>query len=150
MRDALPNWKTMNIDDRLSSVRAMAAEGLSAGMIAMRFDNATRMSVVSLCHRKNIQLHGRLVRTPGPRPKPAPKPTKTPKVETPPFETAPLPEEELGNDVGHLIGIMDLKADSCRYMFGDPKGQHGYCGKTTKGSSSWCPEHQDIVFGGRS
>lgn len=70
--------------------------------------------------------------------------------EQPSFDTAPLPEEGMGNDVTHLIGIMDLKANSCRYIHGDPLHQHGYCGKEALPKSSWCEEHHHVVFGGRS
>lgn len=152
MHDLLPDWKTMDVDTRLRMVREMAAQGLSGGGIALKFRNATRMSVISLCHRRHVQLKGISPKPPGSARKPRkakpqpPAKAKAPKITPPPFETAPLPEEELGNDVGHLIGIMDLKADSCRWMFGDPKGQHGYCGKATKGNSSWCPEHEARVF----
>jgi hypothetical protein len=162
MHDLLPDWKAMDADERLSMVRRMAAEGLSGGGIALRFRNATRMSVVGLCYRRGITLKGIAPKPPGPSKKPKARGNlNQPKVQAivakklrmanePAFETAPLPEEDLGNDVTALLGIMDLKADSCRWMFGDPKGQHGYCGKTTKAGSSWCPHHHDVVFpGGR-
>jgi len=170
MAELLPDWRDMPEADREARVRELILEGRSASIIARHFRRCTRSAVIGFCNRREIPManksgwskeageKGRAassykaalkakVKAP-PKPK-ASKPAKPPKITPPPFETAPLPEEELGNDVGHLIGIMDLKADSCRYMYGDPKGQHGYCGQTTKANSSWCPHHHDVVFGGR-
>lgn len=44
--------------------------------------------------------------------------------------TVVIPEErEEGNDVSHLIGIMDLRDDTCRFPIGDPlEPNFGFCG----------------------
>lgn len=68
----------------------------------------------------------------------------------PKFETAPLPEEELGNDVSYLVGIMYLKAHDCRWIEGDPLNVHGYCGKRAREDSSYCAEHHARVYMGYS
>lgn len=68
----------------------------------------------------------------------------------PAFETVPLPEEEMGNDVTHLVGIMDLKAHDCRWIEGDPLNVHGYCGKRAREDSSYCTEHHARVYMGYS
>jgi hypothetical protein len=159
MHDLLPDWTDMPDENREARVRKLVLDGKSASMIARHFRNCTRNSIIGYCTRNHIPMANR----PGPKPSGEPSKPKAhgnlrqPKVqaivakkarmqEEPAFEAAPLPEEELGNDVTHLLGIMDLKADSCRWMFGDPKGEHGYCGKTTKPGSSWCPEHDAVVF----
>lgn len=156
MHDFLPDWTDMPEADRETKVRALALDGKAASLIARSFRNCSRMSVIGFCSRKKIQLRGRA-------PKP-PSPPKKPKVEAridvrqvsearakgPQINDDPDGLLDLGNDVTGLLGIMDLKVDSCRYMYGDPKGQHGYCGKTTKANSSWCPHHHDIVFGGKA
>lgn len=72
------------------------------------------------------------------------------RIAGPKFETAPLPEEEMGNDVTHLIGIMDLKAHDCRWISGDPLNVHGYCGKRAKEGSSYCDEHHARVYMGHA
>lgn len=149
MHDLLPDWKTMDADERLRMVREMAADGLSGGGIALKFRNATRMSVVGLCYRRHIRLKGISPKPPGParkpskdKPRAAPRPKPVPKVEAPAFETAPLPEEELGNDVTNLIGLMDLTKDTCRWPHGDPlKEGFGFCGKQTKANSPYCEKH---------
>lgn len=165
MHDLLPDWRDMPEADREARVRELILEGKSASIIARHFRCCTRNSVIGFCTRREIPMANKSgwskeAREKGreassykaplkPKAKPRAQPPKPAKIKAPAFETAPLPEEELGNDVSHLLGIMDLKVDSCRYMFGDPKGQHGYCGQTTKGNSSRCPHHHDIVFGGR-
>lgn len=149
MHDLLPDWKTMDADERLRMVREMAADGLSGGGIALKFRNATRMSVVGLCYRRKIKLKGISPKPPGParkprkdKPRSVPKAKAPPKVEAPAFETAPLPEEELGNDVTNLLGLMDLTAQTCRYPHGDPLSQpFGFCGKHTQEGSPYCAEH---------
>ena len=154
MLDQLPDWKTMDADKRLSMVREMAAKGLSGGGIALRFRNATRMSVVGLCYRRGITLKGITPKPPGPAKKPKARGSlHQPKVQAivakklrmqkdPAFETAPLPEEELGNDVTKLIGIMELTKDTCRWPHGDPRLPcFGYCGAQVQPDSPYCPEH---------
>lgn len=68
----------------------------------------------------------------------------------PKFEIAPVPEEEMGTDVTHLVGIMDLKARDCRWISGAPLNVHGYCGKRAQEDSSYCPEHHRRVYMGYS
>lgn len=175
----MPDWKTMKVVDRIDAVKALMLQGLSASQAASHFTNCTRNSIISLCHRKGIRMaknpgpdkatlqenfakmadKGRAAQ--GHKPK-AHGNNRQPKVNAivarvaakrkePAFETAPLPEEELGNDAAHLLGIMDLTNNTCRWMHGDPKGPHGYCGKQTKAGSSWCRDHHARVFpGGRS
>lgn len=165
MHDLLPDWTAMSAAEKVEAVRPLVAQGLSSAQIAAQFRNISRNSIISLCHRNKMKLQGRSGRADAnlaPRRPKAHGNLKQPKVQAivakklrmakePAFETAPLPEEELGNDVGHLIGIMDLTNDTCRFMHGDPKGQHGYCGKQTKAGSSWCAHHHAVVFpGGRS
>lgn len=159
MADLLPDWTETPEAERAAKVSALAIEGKAASLIARSFRNCTRNTIIGYCSRRKIQLKGRTPKPPVP-----PKKPKPPKVEAridvrqvsaarakgPQINDDPDGLLELGNDVTGLIGIMDLKVDSCRYMYGDPKGQHGYCGKTTKGNSSWCQHHHDIVFGGKT
>ncbi|MGV8950099.1 MAG: GcrA family cell cycle regulator [Cypionkella sp.] len=56
-------------------------------------------------------------------------------------------EDGEGIDTTNLIGIMDLTARTCRWPHGDPLlPGFGYCGKSTKAGSVWCPSHHDRVF----
>lgn len=164
MLDQLPDWKTMDADERLSMVRRMAAEGLSGGGIALRFRNATRMSVVGLCYRRGITLKGITPKPPGPAKKPKARGNlNQPKVQAivakklrmqqePAFETAPLPEEELGNDVTALVGVTRDEyrlTKHCSYGLGDPKTESfRFCGEALHASSHWCERHYHIVYPG--
>ena len=162
MHDLLPDWTDMPEADREARVRELILEGKSASIIARHFRCCTRNSIIGFCTRREIPMANKSgwskeagikgreassYRAPlKPKAKAQAQPPKPARIKAPAFETTPLPEEELGNDVTSMIGIMDLKADSCRWMHGDPKGHHGYCGQTTKGNSSWCEEHHARVF----
>lgn len=156
MLDQLPDWKALSREQRIEMVAPMVAEGLSSSKIAGRFRNTTRNTIIGLCHRYGMQLRGI-----------APKPPKQPKAPrphgnkgqpkanaiiaraarkppTPPPEPFDMEDGE-PVDVTALVGIMQNKG--CKWIHGDPLGQHGYCGKPFKaGSASWCPEHHARVF----
>lgn len=157
MAEVLPDWSDMPDEDRVKLVQALILDGNPASSIARHFRNCSRNSIIGFCSRRKIQLKGRAPKPPAPPKKPKPKvearidvrQVSAARAKGPQINDDPDGLLELGNDVTGLIGIMELKVDSCRYMYGDPKGQHGYCGKTTKANSSWCPHHHDIVFGGR-
>lgn len=145
MPNALPDWKTIDPALRLSLVGDMAKQGLSAGGIALRFQNATRNSVIGLCHRRKIQLHGySSPPPPPPRKQPKSAKVKAPRLsKMPEFETGPLPEEEIGNDASHLIGLLDLTEHTCKWPVGDPlRAGFGFCGASKdSGSGPYCSEH---------
>lgn len=62
-------------------------------------------------------------------------------------EPASLPIGGEGVDVTSLLGIMDLRDDTCRWPHGDPLlAGFGFCGKPVKEGSSWCPDHHARVF----
>lgn len=151
MHDLLPDWTDMPEVDRETKVRALALDGKAASLIARSFRNCTRMSVIGFCSRKKIQLRGRA-------PKPPAQPKK-PKVEAridvrtvkaarsrAKVQADPFGFDDIGNDASHLLGIMDLKPQHCRWIAGDPLNVHGYCGKTAIDGSSYCSEHHARVY----
>ena len=147
MPDALPDWKSMDTAERQAIVTQLAAERISAGGIASRFTNATRMSVISLCSRKKIQLRGKTPKPPAP-PKRQPAP-KAPKPSLPAVQVTPTPRaaiHEPVTDLTGLVSIIDLKAHQCRWIDGDPRGEHGYCGQRVQADSSYCPAHYRRVY----
>lgn len=147
MPEALPDWKTMDVGERLTIVAELAAERISAGGIALRFTNATRMSVISLCSRKKIQLRGKTPKPPAP-PKRQPAP-KAVEPSLPAMKAAPTPQaaiQEPMTDLTGLVSIMNLKAHQCRWIEGDPRGEHGYCGQSVQADSSYCPAHYRRVY----
>lgn len=168
----LPNWKHMTLDQKKASVAPLVAGGMTAKQISERFTDSTRNSIIGFCNRHRLPLLGKPggwspsgVREVKPKRKPKAKrdkhATKTnfiadrarkaraalPKIDATAFEMEPVPEDEHGNDVGHLIGIMDLTSVTCRWFFGDPKKvEKGYCGKPTENGGSYCPEHAARVY----
>lgn len=159
MLDQPSNIETGWTDERIATLKKLWAEGLTATQIsdemACGFSRSAILGKVNrlkLPARQSPATTRRERAQGGQALKAALKGTRKPgrPPRAPAFEAAPLPEEELGNDVTSLLGIMDLTNDTCRFMHGDPKGQHGYCGKQTAPNSSWCPHHHHVVFGGRS
>ena len=165
----LPNWKQMTIDQKAEAVTPLLKDGLTASQIAAHFSDITRNSIIGFCHRYGFKLMGKPGH-PRKRPEPAePKPTRKrdkhatkanfiadrarkaraalPEIDATAFEMEPVPEDEHGNDVGHLIGIMDLTSVTCRWFFGDPKKvEKGNCGKPTENGGAYCPEHAARVY----
>ena len=147
MPEALPDWTQMDKGERLALVTKLASERCSAGGIALRFTNATRMSVVGLCSRKKIQLRGTAPKPPAQKKRqPAPK-AAAPSV--PAVKAAPTPREAVlkpAPDITGLVNITDLKAHQCRWIEGDPRGEHGYCGQPVRADSSYCHGHHARVY----
>lgn len=158
MHDLLPDWRDMPEADREARVRELILEGKSASIIARHFRCCTRNSIIGFCTRREIPMANKSgwskeamkkgreassYKAPlKAKAKPSPKPPKPAKIKAPAFETAPLPEEELGNDVTNMIGIMDLTNDTCRWPHGDPRlPGFGYCGAQVQADSPYCPEH---------
>jgi len=157
-------------EDEATLRKLWVGEGYSASQIArMMGMGLTKNSIIGKVHRLKIAARTKItmskhqksamgrdalksVKAKRPRngkgqPKP---PAIAARIAGPKFETAPVPEEELGNDATHLVGIMDLKARDCRWISGDPLNVHGYCGKRAQEDSSYCPEHHRRVYMGYS
>lgn len=143
-------------DEAVETLKRLWKEGLSASVIAAEMGHGlTRNSIVGKVHRLGLPSRRTVVGHFAPngirdvegkaraaKARKSAKPKPVPKVEAPVFEAAPLPEEELGNDVTNLLGLMDLTAYTCRYPHGDPLSQpFGFCGKHTQEGSPYCAEH---------
>lgn len=44
------------------------------------------------------------------------------------------------------LGLGDLQRRTCRWMDGDPRGEHFYCGNETATRSSYCPCHHAVAY----
>lgn len=168
MHDLLPDWTSMPEADREKRVRELILEGKSASLISRHFRYCTRNSVIGFCNRRGIAMANRsgwakeaiakgrkaMAEKPKPRAKTAAKPKapKPPKITPPAFETAPLPEEELGNDVTALVGLTrdEYRLNKhCSYGLGDPKTESfRFCGDPLHAGSHWCERHYHIVYPG--
>lgn len=159
MHDLLPDWTDMDEAARDTRVRELVRDGHSASVIARYFRCCTRNSIISYCNRREIPManksgwaketiaKGRKAMAERPKPKAKtaaePKAPKPPKITPPPFETALLPEEDLGNDVTPLIGsVLGLNEHTCKWPIGDPLlPGFGFCGRHSMDGSPYCEDH---------
>jgi GcrA cell cycle regulator len=142
-------------EERVELLKRLWLEGLSAGQIAgVLGEGVTRNAVIGkvtrlkLAKRKNPTA---FIRPPANKPhgnKGAPKAaaivhraiTRVPD---------PIPEfiPEDGVDVTHLLGIMELRAHTCRWYHGDPRHPDtGFCGRHTRDGSPYCNEHHHRAY----
>lgn len=167
MHDLLPDWTSMPEADREKRVRELILEGKSASLISRHFRYCTRNSVIGFCNRRGIAMANRsgwskeamkkgreassykapLKPKAKPTADPKPKPPKPAKIKAPAFETAPLPEEELGNDVTRFTLLDASDNKGCMYCNGDPlTASHSFCNQPRKAGTPWCDHHYGIVY----
>jgi GcrA cell cycle regulator len=138
-----PGWSP----DRVETLKALWAEGYSAGQIAVQLGAVTRNAVIGKVHR--LGLPGRAVasrkpprrtmprRGPGGamlRGKPAPKPEAVP----------PLPDPSPAAPA-LMLPVAKLTAGTCRWPLGDPKRPgFGFCGHRPAHGSPYCAAHKRL------
>lgn len=74
-------------------------------------------------------------------PAPVKRPWASP-VQIPVLTENPLPNEP----VSLRMSIVDLEANNCRYVHGDPKADHHCCGHTTRKNSVYCDFHHKLCY----
>lgn len=160
---ARPMWTP----ERTEHLKTRWADGATAARIAVELGGGTtRNAVIGKIARLKLTRHPMQNRKRRPAKAKGQKGQKgQPKVNAiinavrarrkaptpPPMEPEPFdPETDMGNDVGHLIGIMDLTPHTCRYPSGDPLlPTFGYCGQHTD-KGPYCPAHTRRAYiGGR-
>ena len=156
-------------EDHIATLKKLWAEGKSASQIAKEIGGYTRNAVISKVHRMHLPARRNPLGTSSPRKahgnrnqpkvnailnkvaarKKAPPPPKPVSVPRPP-RIAEQPEDHPDAvDVSHLVGILDNAG--CKWIHGDPLGEHGYCGQPFKdGSRSWCDQHYRRVYPARA
>ena len=147
------------LDEKVERLKALWAEGESAGRIALDL-GLSRNSVIGKVTRlklarrestktkpwsrsERIQVASKPRRTPD-RPRPAPAlAADGPSVE-PASNTAPRPEVP---PAVAPCGLMELRANSCRFPFGDVRdsGFH-FCGGTAVTGLPYCGAHARIAY----
>jgi GcrA cell cycle regulator len=160
-------------DDRVSLLKKLWTDGLSASQIAKQLGGVTRNAVIGKVHR--LGLAGRAapsrpvkrIATPvvrlrpvlvaaAPTEGPAPaivakpviaKPVAAPELVAP---TAPLkpskPKQRQPRD-GEIIGVLQLGPNMCKWPIGDPgDADFGFCGTHCGSSAVYCEEHAAIAF----
>lgn len=142
-------------DEAVEALKKLWAQGLTAAQIADEMgDGLSRSAVLGKVRRLKLKARqsptttlqeraaaGRALAAAQRGTKPNDRPRKI-TVDTSAFQADPVPEEELGNDVTHLVGIMDLTKDTCRWPHGDPLlPGFGFCGAQVQEGSPYCPDH---------
>lgn len=145
-------------DDRVELLRKLHAEGYSASLIAARIaphGEVSRSAVIGKIHRLGLQRGGKSghIRKPvATAPwraraarKALPKAERAErKVRATRLESLPVPPNDVVPDTA--IQIADLEPHHCRWIHGDSRGAHGYCGKPKVPGLSYCQGHAAIAY----
>jgi GcrA cell cycle regulator len=159
-------------DDRVTLLKKLWTDGLSASQIAKQLGGVTRNAVIGKVHR--LGLAGRAapsrpikrIPTPTVRAKPALVPQdvevalKTPApdvvtipeatIETPAIAAIPLkptkPKQRTVRE-GEIIGVLQLGPNMCKWPIGDPGDvDFGFCGSQCGSAAVYCEEHAAVAF----
>lgn len=133
-------------EDRDALLTQLHAEGHSYSIIGHRI-GVSRNAAIGRAHRIGLTPRGYAVavRTPAKyrRFKAAKNldavrtPTKVSPLASLPTE--PLPKED--TPPADLLSIYDLEPHHCRWPYGDPKHEHGFCGKHAVIGLPYCIDH---------
>jgi hypothetical protein len=145
-------------DERVAELRQRWAEGQSAGYISRQV-GMTRNTVMGKRTRLKlparptaIDMFGAEVKPKKVRSAKTTKPRAMVKTSAltggilPGPSAPPAPVVSQGEPpLVYHIGTLDLEPNMCRWIDGDPKGDHSYCGKPT-GGRSYCATHIPRVY----
>jgi GcrA cell cycle regulator len=131
--------------DRVTALKSLWLDGLSASQIARQLGGVTRNAVVGKIHR--LGLSGRsAASTPARLPRPPTSPA--PRRETPPQAKAlvrpapfPSPTSPATEGPGLVASMTALGPHTCKWPIGDPKAaSFTFCGRLANGA--YCPAHK--------
>jgi len=138
-------------EERVTLLRKLWAEGLSASQIAKQLGGVTRNAVIGKVHR--LGLAGRA--TPS---RPAKRPVRAarPRVIGPtaprlrPASTMPhvvIPDlEPLRNEAGQAATVLTLNESMCKYPIGDPTdASFAFCGRGAC-AGPYCADHARLAY----
>lgn len=142
-------------DERVTLLKKLWAEGLSASQIAKQLTGVTRNAVIGKVHR--LGLAGRA--TPS-RPAKRPVRVQRPRTQTPVTPATPRlriaaptayePElqvlEPLVLDTGTTATVLTLNDRMCKWPIGDPaENNFAFCGRNAC-SGPYCSEHARLAY----
>jgi GcrA cell cycle regulator len=128
-------------DDRVTTLKALWLDGLSAAQVAKSLGGVTRNAVIGKIHR--LGLSGRAAPTrPGRvRAGPAPRPPAAARRHRPKVFPATVAAPAAPEGPGTIASMTALGAHTCRWPIGDPKAQDfSFCGRLANGP--YCPAHK--------
>ena len=153
-------------DDRVTLLKKLWTDGLSASQIAKQLGGVTRNAVIGKVHR--LGLAGRaapsrpvkrivvapartrptLVVPPVAAVKAVETAPKAPVAATPAAAVAKAPKANAPLERrGDLIGVLQLGTNMCKWPIGDPgDADFGFCGAHCTSGAVYCTEHAAIAF----
>jgi len=137
-------------EDRVTVLKKLWLEGLSASQIAKQLGGVTRNAVIGKVHR--LGLSGRA--TPSQPSRPVFRPTRPrPQVQAAPrraVEAAPRPATPPPPPIVDLPGtatVLTLGAHMCKWPIGDPStDEFSFCGRRAGGEGPYCVEHARVAY----
>lgn len=151
-------------DDRVTLLKKLWTDGLSASQIAKQLGGVTRNAVIGKVHR--LGLAGRAAPSRPVKRIPVPTARTRPVLVVPPHvaakvesavkalaPAAPAPIVKPSKPVptpqksGDLIGVLQLGSNMCKWPIGDPGDpDFGFCGAHCATGAVYCTEHAAIAF----
>lgn len=136
-------------DDRVTALKSLWLDGLSASQIATQLGGVTRNAVIGKIHR--LGFSGRSAAS-TPARLPRPPALRSPRRETPPrakaiLRPAPLPSRTppAPEGPGEVASMTALGPHACKWPIGDPKAaSFTFCGRLANGP--YCPAHKAQAF----
>ena len=131
-----PTWS----DDRVTTLKTLWLEGLSAAQIARRLGGVTRNAVIGKVHR--LGLSGRASPSrPGRAPRiSAPRTARIARSRPPPRLQVRQAVPVVLEGPGLVADMSELRAHMCKWPIGDPKAAgFSFCGRAAEGP--YCPSH---------
>jgi GcrA cell cycle regulator len=136
-------------DDRVTALKSLWLDGLSASQIATQLGGVTRNAVIGKIHRLGLSGRGapsKPTRLPRPLAVRAPRRQAPPRgkaIARPVPRLSPTPPAPEGP--GLVTSITTLEPHACKWPIGDPKASSfSFCGRLANGP--YCPAHKAQAF----
>ena len=136
-------------EDRVTTLKSLWLDGLSASQIAKALGGVTRNAVIGKIHR--LGLSGRAVASAPTRPARPSIPRSPRRVTAPRAKAAvqltppPAPPAAPPEGPGLVSSLATLAAHACKWPIGDPKASSfSFCGRLANGP--YCPAHKAQAF----
>lgn len=139
-------------DERVTTLKKLWLEGLSASQIAKQLGGVTRNAVIGKVHR--LGLSGRAApsqptRTTFKAPRPA-RPVSAPaprRVEAASHAPQPQPRAIVYDESPGSATVLTLGAHMCKWPIGDPSADSfTFCGRRNDGDGPYCVQHASVAY----
>jgi len=135
-------------EPRVTTLRTLWLDGLSASQIAKQLGGVTRNAVIGKIHRLGLSGRGAPSK-PGRAPRISPPRTTSRVRRAPPARAAPVapprpvPPAPAPEGPGLVADLVHLGAHACKWPIGDPKSpDFTFCGRRTDGR--YCAAHEAV------